>query len=230
VISSFLSYAVEKKVSQHPDKFGQGAIEGVAGPEAANNAASAGAFIPLLTLGIPSNAVTAILLGAMIVFGMQPGPLLIQKNPDLFWGTIMSMYVGNIMLLVLNLPLIGIWVKILKVPYSILFPLILLFCLIGAYSISANAFDLYVMLIFGALGYVLRKKNYECAPLVLAFVLGPMMEKNLRQALILFDGNLSVFVTRPLSLGALIISVLLLLTAVIPFVQKRRREVIAEED
>jgi putative tricarboxylic transport membrane protein len=140
------------------------------------------------------------------------------------------MYVGNAMLLMLNLPLIGLWVQVLKVPYRTLFPLILLFCFIGAYSISANVFDLYVMLIFGVLGYVLRKKNYECAPLVLAFVLGPMMEKNLRQALILFDGNLSVFITRPLSLAALVIAVLLLLTAVIPFVQKRRSEVIAEED
>jgi putative tricarboxylic transport membrane protein len=164
-----------------------------------------------------------------MIYGLKPGALMITERPDTFWGTVASMYVGNVMLLMLNLPLIGLWVQVLKVPYKTLFPLIHLFCFIGAYSISANVFSLYVMLIFGAMGYVPREKNYECAPLVLAFVLGPMMEKNLRQALILFDGNLSVFFTRPLSLAALVTSVLPLLTAVIPFVQKRRTTVIAED-
>jgi len=230
LISSFVSYAAEKWFSKHPEEFGKGAIEGVAGPESANNAASTSGFIPLFSLGIPSNVIMALLLGALMIHGLKPGPLMITERPDVFWGTVASMYVGNAMLLMLNLPLIGLWVQVLKVPYRTLFPLILLFCFIGAYSISANVFDLYVMLIVGVLGYVLRKKNYECAPLVLAFVLGPMMEKNLRQALILFDGNLSVFITRPLSLAALVIAVLLLLTAVIPFVQKRRSEVIVEDD
>jgi putative tricarboxylic transport membrane protein len=229
LISSFVSYAAEKWFSKHPEEFGKGAIEGVAGPESANNAASSSGFIPLFSLGIPSNVIMALLLGALMIHGLKPGPLMITERPDVFWGTVASMYVGNAMLLLLNLPLIGLWVQVLKVPYRTLFPLILLFCFIGAYSISANVFDLYVMLVFGAMGYVLRKKNYECAPLVLAFVLGPMMEKNLRQALILFDGNLSVFVTRPISLAALVISVVLLLSAVIPFVQKGRTRVIAED-
>jgi len=227
VISSFLSYAVEKKVSKHPEKFGQGAIEGVAGPEAANNSASAGAFIPLLTLGIPSNAVTAILLGAMIVFGMQPGPLLIQKNPDLFWGTIMSMYVGNIMLLVLNLPLIGIWVKILKVPYSILFPLILLFCLIGAYSINNNVVEMVIMIIFGVIGYIFKKFEYEAAPLILALVLGPMFDVAFRRSLMLSSGDLTVFFTRPISLVLIGSAFLILIFPLFPWI-KKRREVMEE--
>jgi putative tricarboxylic transport membrane protein len=230
VISSFVSYATEKRLSNHPEAFGKGAIEGVAGPEAANNAASSSGFIPLFSLGIPSNVIMALLLGALMIHGLKPGPLMITERPEVFWGTVASMYVGNAMLLVLNLPLIGIWVQVLKVPYRTLFPLILLFCFIGAYSIGASIFDLYVMLVFGAVGYIMRKRSYEPAPLVLAFVLGPMLEKNLRQALILFDGNLSVFVTRPLSAAALAISVLLLLTAVMPFVQRKRTEVIVEED
>jgi putative tricarboxylic transport membrane protein len=230
VISSFVSYATEKRLSNRPEEFGKGAIQGVAGPESANNAASSSGFIPLFSLGIPSNVIMALLLGALMIHGLKPGPLMITERPEVFWGTVASMYVGNVMLLVLNLPLIGIWVQVLKVPYRTLFPLILLFCFIGAYSIGANIFDLYVMLVFGVLGYVMRKRNYEPAPLVLAFVLGPMLEKNLRQALILFDGNLSVFVTRPLSAVALAISALLLLTAVIPVVQKKRTEVIVEDD
>lgn len=230
VISSFVSYATEKRFSKHPEEFGKGAIEGVAGPESANNAASSSGFIPLFSLGIPANVIMALLLGALMIHGIRPGPLLITERPDIFWGTVASMYVGNVMLLVLNLPLISLWVQVLKVPYRTLFPLILLFCFIGAYSISTNVFDLYVMFIFGALGYVLRKLSYEPAPLVLAFVLGPLLEKNLRQALILSDGSLSVFVTRPLSAISLLVAVLLLLTALLPFVQRRRREVITEED
>jgi putative tricarboxylic transport membrane protein len=229
VISSFLSYAAEKRFSKHPEEFGNGAIEGVAGPEAANNAASSSGFIPLFSLGIPANVIMALLLGALMIHGLKPGPLMISERPEVFWGTVASMYVGNAMLVVLNLPLIGMWVQVLKVPYRTLFPLILLFCFIGAYSIGTNVFDLYVMLVFGALGYVLRKLRYEPAPLVLAFVLGPLLEKNLHQALILSDGRLSVFFTRPLSAAALLISFLLLLTAVLPFIRKRRSEVISEE-
>jgi putative tricarboxylic transport membrane protein len=230
LISSFVSYATEKRFAKHPEEFGKGAIEGVAGPEAANNAATSSGFIPLFSLGIPANVIMALLLGALMIHGLKPGPLMITERPDIFWGTVASMYVGNVMLLILNLPLIGLWVQVLKVPYRALFPLILLFCFIGAYSISANAFDLYVMLIFGVVGYLLRKKNYECAPLVLAFVLGPMMEKNLRQALIMFDGNANAFLTRPLSLISLILAVLLLLSSVIPFLRKRRESVVREKE
>jgi len=229
IISSFVSYALEKKFSRHPEQFGKGAIEGVAGPESANNSASSGAFIPLFSLGIPANVVMALLLGALMIHGLQPGPLILTQHSEIFWGTVASMYVGNVMLLALNLPLIGIWVQILKIPYKTLFPLILLFCLIGVYSVSANVFDIYVMLVFGALGYLFRKLNYEPAPLVLAFVLGPMLEKNLRQALILSDGSITVFLTRPLSAGSLLIALFLLLSAVLPSLQKRRKKVISEE-
>jgi putative tricarboxylic transport membrane protein len=227
VISSFVSYAIEKKCSRHPEKFGTGAIEGVAGPEAANNSATGGAFIPLLTLGIPANAVMAMLLGALIIYGMQPGPMLIKQHPDLFWGAVTSMYIGNIMLLVLNLPLIGIWVKILKIPYPVLFPLILLFCLIGVYSLNNNVGEMGLMLVFGAIGYLMKKFNYEAAPLVLALVLGPMMENALRQSLIMSNGSLDVFVTRPISLGIVIIVFALLILPLLPWV-KKKREVVGE--
>jgi putative tricarboxylic transport membrane protein len=227
VISSFLSYAVEKKVSKHPEKFGNGAIEGVAGPESANNSATAGAFIPLLTMGIPSNPVTAILLGAMIVFGMQPGPLLLKQHPDLFWGTIMSMYVGNCMLLVLNLPLIRIWVKVLKVPYSILFPLILLFCLIGAYSVNNSVTEMLIMIVFGIIGYIFKKFEYEAAPLILALVLGPMFDVALRRSLLLSSGDPTTFITRPVSLALLGSAFLILVFPLLPWF-KKKREVIQE--
>lgn len=230
IISSFISYGTEKRLSKRPEEFGKGAIEGVAGPESANNAASSSGFIPLFSLGIPANVIMALLLGALMIHGVRPGPLLMTEHPEVFWGTVASMYVGNIMLLILNLPLIGMWVQVLKVPYRKLFPLILLFCLIGVWSIGTNIFDLYVMLLFGIMGYILRKLEYEPAPLVLAFVLGPMLEKNLRQALILSDGNLSVFFTRPLSAACLIVCFLLLLTAIIPAVRKKRSEVVVEED
>jgi putative tricarboxylic transport membrane protein len=223
IIASFVSYALEKRFSRHPEQFGKGAIEGVAGPEAANNAASSGSFIPLFSLGIPSNVIMALLLGALMIHGLRPGPLILSEHPDLFWGTVASMYVGNVMLLALNLPLIGIWVQILKIPYKTLFPLILLFCLVGAYSVSTNIFDIYVMIVFGLMGYVLRKLNYEPAPLVLAFVLGPLLEQNLRQALILSDGSMSIFFVRPLSAGSLVIATLLLLSALLPSFQKKRR-------
>lgn len=229
VISSFLSYAIEKRISKNPEKFGKGAIEGVAGPEAANNAAAGGAFIPLLTLGIPPNVVMALLLGAFIINNVEPGPLLMVKKPELFWGVVCSMYVGNFMLLVLNLPLIGMWVKVLKIPYKVLFPLILIFCVIGCYSVANSVFDLYVMVIFAIIGYLMKKFGYEPAPLVLAFVLGPMLENNLRKALILSQGDMTTFVTRPISAVCLAFAAMLLLTAILPALRKKR-EVIALDE
>jgi putative tricarboxylic transport membrane protein len=214
VTASFVSYAVEKKISKRAERFGTGVIEGVAGPEAANNAATAGAFIPLLTFGIPSNSVTALLLGALMIHGVQPGPLLFNQHPEIFWGVIASMYVGNVLLLALNLPLIGIWVKLLKVPYQILFPLILFFCLIGSYSINNSAFDVLVMLIFGIIGYLFRKFEYESAPLILAFILGPVLERSLRRSLLMSEGSFSIFFTRTISASLLIIALLLLLSSI----------------
>ena len=227
VISSFVSYAIEKRISRHPEKFGTGVIEGVAAPESANNAATGGAFIPLLTLGIPANAVMAMLLGALIIYGMQPGPMLIKQHPDLFWGTVTSMYIGNIMLLVLNLPLIGIWVKILKIPYPVLFPLILLFCLIGVYSLNNNVGEIGLMLFFGGVGYLMKKFNYESPPLVLALVLGPMMENALRQSMIMSNGSADIFFLRPISLVIMLCALALLTLPLVPWV-KKKREVIGE--
>ncbi len=229
IISSFSSYAIEKKISKHPEKFGKGAIEGVAGPEAANNSATGGAFVPLLTLGIPPNVVMALLLGALMIHGVTPGPLLIPKHPEIFWGVIASMYIGNAMLLVLNLPLIGIWVQVLKVPYKVLFPLILLFCLIGAYSINNSTFDVAVMIFFGVLGYLMRKYNYEGAPMVLAFVLGPMFENSLRQSLLLSDGSFLIFFTRPIAAGGMIATFLMLISCIIPSLRKKRKAIPLEE-
>lgn len=229
VISSFLSYAIEKKLSKHPEKFGKGTIEGVAGPEAANNAATGGAFIPLFALGIPSNVVMALLLGALIIHGVAPGPLLMQKNPEIFWAVVASMYIGNGMLLVLNLPLIGIWVQILKVPYKILFPLILLFCLVGAYSVNNSTFDVGFMLGFGVLGYLMRKYGYEGAPMVLAFVLGPLFENSLRQSLLMSQGSFLIFLKRPIAAGGIIFTLLLFISAVLPFIRRTRKVVISEE-
>ena len=225
VVASFLSYAVERKVSKHPERLGTGVIEGVAGPESANNSATGGAFIPLFVLGIPSNVAMAMLLGALMIHGLQPGPLLIRDHPEIFWGTVASMYIGNAMLLVLNLPLIGLWVKLLKVPYKILFPMILLFCMIGAYSMNNNPADMLVMLFFGVLGYLLRKFGYELAPLVLAFILGPQMEQAFRQSLIMSDGNPLVFFTRPISAGAMGLAAFLLVSAFIPAWKNRRKRI-----
>ncbi len=229
VISSFISYAIEKRVSRHPEKFGKGAIEGVAGPEAANNAATGGAFIPLLILGIPPNIVMAMLLGAFMIHGVTPGPLMMKQTPGLFWGVIASMYIGNFMLLVLNLPLIGMWVQVLKVPYKILFPLVLLFCLIGVYSVSNAVFDIYVMIAFGIVGYLMKKFEYEGAPLVLAFVLGPLMENNLRKSLIMSQGDFSIFFTRPLAAASLIVALFLLASPFIPYLKKKREEIPKED-
>jgi putative tricarboxylic transport membrane protein len=224
VIATFVSYAVEKKVSKHPEKFGKGAIEGVAGPESANNAAAGSSLIPLLSLGIPPNPIMAIFFSALIIHGIQPGPLLIRQHPDLFWGLVASLYLGNAFLLILNLPLIGLWVKVLEIPYKILFPLILLFCLIGVYSMNNLSFDLYVMLFFGVVGWIMRKFGYEGAPLILAYVLGPMLENALRQSLLISQGSFLIFVTRPISAAALGFAFLLLLTTLLPNFKKRRQQ------
>jgi putative tricarboxylic transport membrane protein len=224
VISAFSSYAIEKKLSKYPEKFGTGVIQGVAGPEAANNAATGGAFIPLFTLGIPANSVIAILLGAFMIHGIQPGPMLIAKYPDLFWGTIMSMYLGNIMLLILNLPLIGLWVKVLKVPYPILFPLILLFCLVGVYSLNYSKVEVALMIGFGIFGYLARKFQFEMAPLVLAIVIGPMMENNLRLSLVISQGDAWIFLQKPISAVFIVISLVLLISPFIPWLGKRREK------
>lgn len=215
-VSSFTSYAVEKRISKHPEKFGTGAIEGVAGPESANNAGAGGAFIPLLTLGIPSNAVMALLLGLLLTHGVQVGPLLLKNHADIFWGVVASMYIGNVMLLILNLPLISIWVKILKVPYQILFPLILLFCVIGSYSLNYSTDDVLLMIFFGVIGYFLKKFDYDAAPLILALVLGPMMENSLRQSLLVSQGSFLIFVTHPISATLLGLTVLLLILPLFP--------------
>ncbi|WP_295135166.1 tripartite tricarboxylate transporter permease [uncultured Reyranella sp.] len=225
VIASFASYAMEKKLSRTPERFGKGAIEGVAGPEAANNAAAGGAFIPLMTLGIPPNVIMALLLGAFVIHGLQPGPLMMSQNPKVFWGIVASMYVGNIMLLVLNMPLIGMWVQVLKAPYRILFPLILMFCIVGVFASGNAVFDVFVMIGTGLLGYLMRKFGYEAAPLVLAFVLGPMLENNLRKSLILSQGSFEIFVVRPISVACLAIAVFLLIAPLLPALRKKREKV-----
>lgn len=204
VISSFASYVTEKKLSKHPREFGQGAIEGVAGPESANNASATSSFIPLLSLGIPANPVMAVMIGALLIHGVKIGPMLMVEHPDLFWGTVTSMYVGNAMLLILNLPLIPMWVRILKVPYPILFPLILLFCMIGAFSLTNSTVDVFVMIFFGVMGYFMSKFGFEPAPLVLAMVLGPMMESALKRSLILSMGSPLIFFGRPISLALMV--------------------------
>ena len=229
VIASFASYALEKKMSRTPERFGKGAIEGVAGPEAANNAAAGGAFIPLMTLGIPPNVVMALLLGAFIIHGLQPGPLLMVQKPDLFWGIVASMYIGNVMLLVLNMPLIGMWVQVLKLPYRILFPLILMFCIVGVFASGNAVFDVFVMVVFGVLGYLMRKFGYEPAPLVLAFVLGPMLENNLRKSLILSHGDFMFFIERPISAVCLALAAAALAAPLLPALARRRAKIAAEQ-
>ena len=229
VMASFASYAVEKRLSPTPERFGAGAIEGVAGPESANNAAASAAFIPLLTLGIPPNVILGILLGALIVQGVAPGPLLIVNKPDLFWGVVASMYVGNIMLLVLNLPLIGIWVQLLRIPYGMLFPLILMFCVIGVYGTTGSVFFLYLMAGFGVLGYLLRRTGHELAPLVLGFVLGPLLEVHLRRSLIAGEGDWSFFVTRPISAVCLALALALAVAAAVPALKRWRKTALVED-
>jgi putative tricarboxylic transport membrane protein len=214
IISSFISYALEKKLSKHPERFGKGAIEGVAAPEAANNSAATGSFIPLLTLGIPGNASIAMIFAALLIHGVRPGPLLVTEKPDVFWGLVTSMYIGNIMLLVLNLPLIGLWVKLLRVPYSLLAPLILVFVIIGAYSVNNSVFDVGTTIAFGALGYVMRKFHFEPAPLVLAMILGPQLEASLRRSLIYSRGDLLVFFERPIAATLMALALLMLFSPV----------------
>ncbi len=228
IISSFASYAMEKKFSRTPEKFGTGMIEGVAGPEAANNAATGGAFVPLLTMGIPSNAVMALLLGALLVQGVRPGPFFVKEYPHLFWGIISSMYLGNAMLLVLNLPLIGLWVKILRLPYPLLFPLIILFCLIGVFSLNNMTSDIYVMGVFGLLGYLMKKFEYDGAPLVLALVLSPMIEDAFRQSLLMSDGSFLIFFQRPVSLVLMGVAVLLVASNFLPWLKRRPAEGLEE--
>ena len=228
-LASYTSYALEKKVSKEPQEFGRGAIQGVAGPEASNNAGSQGAFVPLLTLGIPANSVTALLVGALMIHGVQPGPQIISQSPDIFWGVITSMYLGNAILLILNLPLIGMWVRLLRVPYRIMFPVILLFCMIGVYSMNNSIFEIYLMGIFGIIGYFLSKLEFELAPMILAFVLGPMMEDALKQSLLISQGDLMIFVTHPISAFFLGMASLCVLLQLIPFV-KRFRALAMRED
>ena len=230
ILASFASYSVEKKVSKHPGQFGKGAIEGVAGPESANNAGAQTSFIPMLTLGIPANPVMALMIGAMIIQGIVPGPNVINQNPGLFWGIIASMWVGNLMLVMLNLPLIGLWVRLLTIPYYLLFPAIMAFAAIGIYSINSNSFDLYTLVVFGALGYVLVRLGCEPAPLLLGFVLGPMLEDHLRRALIISRGDPTVFFTRPISAALLAVAVVVLVVVVLPGVRRKREQVFVEED
>jgi putative tricarboxylic transport membrane protein len=213
--STFLSYAFEKRLSKHPEKFGTGVIEGVAGPETCNNASSQAAFIPMLSLGIPTNVIMAMLLGALMVYGITPGPLLLRDHPNLFWGLISSMYIGNVALLVLNLPLIPVWVQILRIPYSYLFPVILIFCIIGSYSLNNNIGDVIVMAVFGVVGYLMKRFDFEAAPLVLALILGPLLEDNLRQSLLISKGSFKIFITRPISASFMIVSMLIVISSIL---------------
>jgi putative tricarboxylic transport membrane protein len=229
VVSSFAAYTFEKRISKTPERFGRGIIQGVAAPESANNAASQTSFIPLLTLGIPPNAVMALMVGAMTIQGIIPGPQVMVKQPDLFWGMIASMWVGNLMLIIINLPLVGVWVSLLRVPYRLLFPSIIVFCCIGIFSINNSPSDVIIAGVFGLFGYWLAKHEFEPAPLVLAFVLGPLIEENLRRAMLLARGDATVFITRPISAVLLAIALGLLVLAVLPSIRKRREEVFVEE-
>jgi putative tricarboxylic transport membrane protein len=231
LLASFAAYTIEKKTKVKPgeEKFGEGNIRGVAAPESANNAGSQTSFIPLLTLGIPPNAVMALMVGAMTIHNIQPGPQVMTSNPELFWGLIASMWIGNLMLIILNLPLIGMWIKLLSVPYRWLFPSIVLFCAIGVFSTNNNVFDIWMVAIFGCIGYGFIKLGVEPAPLLLGFILGPMMEEYLRRALLLSRGDWSVLVTRPLSAGLLAAAVLLLIVVLLPAVKSKREEAFVEE-
>jgi putative tricarboxylic transport membrane protein len=222
VLSSFVSYAVEKRCSKHPEKFGTGVIEGVAAPEAANNAAAQSSFIPLMTLGIPANVVMAMLLGALIIHGVTPGPLLLTQHPKIFWGLIASMYLGNVLLVILNVPLIGMWVQVLRVPYPILMPLIILFCLIGAYTVANSVMDVFLMLLFGLVGYFMKKLRYDAPPFILAFVLGPMLEYSLKQSLIFSKGSFMIFLNRPIAAVCLASALVLLLLPLLPRIRGHR--------
>ncbi|RSE84251.1 tripartite tricarboxylate transporter permease [Achromobacter denitrificans] len=230
VLSAFASYTLEKKISREPERFGKGHPAGLAGPESANNAGAQASFIPLLTLGIPGNAVMALMVGAMTIHNIQPGPQVMTSHPDLFWGLIASMWIGNLMLVILNLPLVGLWVKLLKVPYRILFPAILVFCTIGVYSLNYNTFDLYMTAFFGVVGYLWSKLRCEGAPLLLGLVLGPMMEENFRRALLLSRGDFMTFLERPLSATLLGAAAVLVILVALPNIRKKREEAFVEED
>jgi TctA family transporter len=223
-LSAFGSYMLERRISRRPEKFGHGAIEGLAGPESANNAGAQSSFIPLLTLGIPSNAVMALMTGALIIQGIQPGPRMVEAQPELFWGLIASMWVGNLMLLIINLPLIGLWVMLLRVPYRFLYVGILVFCCIGSYSLNNNVFDIYMMAVFGGIGYLFNKLNMEPAPLLLGFVLGPMMEEHLRRAMLLSRGDPMVFFERPISATLLALSAAALVMMMLPNLRKQKEQ------
>jgi TctA family transporter len=229
LLASFGAYTIEKKLSKEPQRFGKGAIEGVAAPEAANNAGAQTSFIPMLTLGIPANPVMALMVGAMIIQGIVPGPQVATEQPALFWGLIASMWIGNLLLIVLNLPLIGIWVRLLTIPYHLLFPAILAFSCIGIYSLSGNAFDLFSVTFFGLIGYVLVKLECEPAPLLLGFILGPLLEENLRRAMIISRGNALTFVERPISAGILLLAVGVLVVVFLPGISRRREEIFVED-
>jgi putative tricarboxylic transport membrane protein len=215
-------------VAKDPSRFGKGAIEGVAGPEAANNAAAQSSFIPMLTLGIPSNAVMALMIGAMMIQGITPGPQVMEKQPALFWGIIASMWIGNLMLVIINLPLVGIWVRMLKVPYNLLFPAVVVFCSIGIYSLNNSVTDVFFTAFFGVIGYLFVKLGFEAAPLLLGFVLGPLMEENLRRAMVMSRGDPMTFITRPISAGLLLASLALLIIVIAPSVRRKREEAFQE--
>jgi putative tricarboxylic transport membrane protein len=231
LLAAFAAYTIEKKTKLQPGElpFGKGNIRGVAAPEAANNAGAQTSFIPLLTLGIPPNAVMALMVGAMTIHNIQPGPQVMTSNPQLFWGLIASMWIGNLMLIILNLPLIGMWIKLLSVPYRFLFPAIVLFCAVGVYSTNNNTFDIWMVAIFGFIGYLFAKLGCEPAPLLLGFILGPMMEENLRRALLLSRGDWSVFVTRGLSASLLAVAALLLVIVLLPSIKNKREEAFVED-
>ena len=222
IISSFLSYALEKRVSKHPEEFGKGAVAGVAGPESANNSASTGAFVPMLALGIPTGPITAVLIGALMIHGVNAGPQLVTEHPDVFWGFVASMYVGNLMLLALTLPLVGLFVTVLRIPYAYLYPLIIMFCIVGVYEVSHSIVDVWIMLIMGVLGYALRKFSFDPAPLVLGLVISPLFEHSLRQSLIMSNGNYLIFGQRPIAAGLLIACVVLLVLSAMSLLAKRR--------
>jgi putative tricarboxylic transport membrane protein len=216
IISSFVSYAVERRLSKHPEQFGHGAVAGVAGPESANNSATSGAFVPMLALGVPSGPIPAVMLAAMMVHGISPGPLLITQQPDLFWGFIASMYVGNVVLLILNLPMVGVFVNLLRIPYPLLYPGIVVFSVVGVYAVNSSVVDIWIMAVMGALGYLLRKFDFETAPIVLGLVLAPMLEMSLRQSLALSSGSYAVFVNRPIAASMLVVGLALLLLSLRP--------------
>jgi TctA family transporter len=230
VLASFSAYAIEKKISKHPEEFGKGAIEGVAAPEAANNAGAQTSFIPMLTLGIPTTPVMALMVAAMMIHNIQPGPQVMTSNPKLFWGLIASMWIGNLMLVILNLPLVGMWVKLLSVPYKVMYPAILLFCCIGAYSINNNVFDVFMTIPFAILGYIFKKLDCEPAPMLLGFVLGKLMEEYLRRAMTISRGDWTVFFTRPLSATLLVMAMILLVIVFLPAISRKREEAFSGDD